>query len=237
MDKRVELSQVTQRAIEEIPEQGVTCNRYFSGEIGFAGTVFISNEYVLISCPENEASVFKIHSFLSIYLNGTTKLLAKGEEFRLIKNVEGVIEKNFWTGFGHIPKARNGIFTFINTDKFLRKVIIYQGRNPDTQIVTDFDRREHNLHYHVTVPPWIEKNDMVLVQGEAINQLWHARVVHVDRNQKVLTALFYIATKRDPNLFIRESLVRTAKNNLSFKSIVGVANGSWLSSTIWKQDN
>ena len=81
--------------------------------------------------PENEASVFKIDPFLSIFLNGTTKLYAKGEELKLIKNVEGDIEKNFWTGFGHISKARNGILTFIYTDKFLCKVIIYQGWNPD----------------------------------------------------------------------------------------------------------
>ena len=129
--------------------------------LALKGTVFSSNEYVLIDSPlstQGEVSMFRLYSFCSVsFPIRPTKIFAKGMVSKFTKNDSGAVETNFWTGFGHIPKVNNTFTQLVDTERFLPKVIVFQGRNPEILVVADFERKEQHLHYHVSVPLELRK--------------------------------------------------------------------------------
>ena len=95
-------------------------------------------------------------------------MFAKGEEFQFIGDQKGHREQNYWTGFGHVPNTSNGLTVLISARNNLRTVGLFKGRNPDTLIVTDFHRKEQQMHYSVNFPLRIESNDMVLIKDKQL---------------------------------------------------------------------
>ena len=234
-EDKEEVSRIAKVPVDEVPETCATSRRYFSGEVGYSGTVFTSNEFVLVTSEAGEKFVFNIGSFLSVLIQGRSHMFVKGEEFQFIRDQKGDREQNFWTGFGHVPNKSNGMTVLISARNILRKVILLKGRNPDTLIVTDFQRKERQMHYSVNVPPWIESNDMVLIQGQAIGDVWHGKVLNVDRKNEKISVIFFTESKSDPDLLVRESLGRTSKNSVSMKSVIGIESGHWITKTTWKK--
>ena len=118
---------------------------------------------------------------------------------------------------------------------FACKIFFLQYTSPNTLIVTDFQRREKELHYTVNVPPWVELNDMVLIQGQAIDEIWHGKVMKIDPKNDEITVVFFKESLQDVTLFVRESLVRQSRSKVSMKSVIGVGCGRWLTKTTWKK--
>ena len=234
-EDKEEVSRIAKVPVDEVPETCATSRRYFSGEVRYSGTVFTSNEFVLVTSEAGEKFVFNIGSFLSVLIQGRSHMFVKGEEFQFIRDQKGDREQNFWTGFGHVPNKSNGMTVLISARNILRKAILLKGRNPDTLIVTDFQRKERQMHYSVNVPPWIELNDMVLIQGQAIGDVWHGKVLNVDRKNEKISVIFFTDSKSDPDLLVRESLGRTSKNSVSMKSVIGIESGHWITKTTWKK--
>ena len=235
LEDREEISQIAGVPIEDIHENCAKSRRYFSSEIGFSGTVLISNEFVLVVPEEGERFVFRIHSFISVLINDRSHVFVKGEAFKFIRDFQGVIERNVWTGFGRVPVVSDESPLLIKARDISRKVILFKGRNPNTLIVTDFQRREKELHYTVNVPPWVELNDMVLIQGQAIDEIWHGKFMKIDPRNDEITVVFFKESLQDVTLFVRESLVRRSRSKVSMKSVIGVGCGRWLTKTTWKK--
>ena len=108
-----------------------------------------------------------------------------------VKNDSGEVERNFWTGYGHIKtNVSDSTTVYINPSDICRKVIVFHSDGTD--VVIDFMRKKSRLHYDIVVPLHLLKDDMVLIQGSELADKWIGRIDKVDMATKTVKVYFYM---------------------------------------------
>ena len=75
-----------------------------------------------------------------------------------------------------------------------------------------------------------------LRQGEGPSDVWYGHVQDIDFRNKSVDVYFFIESRRCPNVFVRESRSRGARNTVSWRSVIGVADGHWSGPGMWTKD-
>ena len=102
--------------------------------------------------------------------------------------------------------------------------------------VVDYLRPWNQALYVPIVPVYPEKGDMLLVQGEGPSDVWYGNVQDIDFRNKSVDVYFFIESRRCPNVFVRDSRHRGARNTVSWRSVIGVADGHWSGPGMWTKD-
>jgi hypothetical protein len=93
----------------------------------------------------------------------------------------------------------------------------------------------HCFPYDLVVPVYPEVGDMLLVQGESNEDIWHGHVQNVDPVNKMVDIFFYVPSPRNHQdcTYVREVRGRGARNAVAWQSLVGIAEGHWSSPSVW----
>ena len=102
----------------------------------------------------------------------------------------------------------------------MRKVLLYDCGN-DLMTVVDY------ILCVAFVPVCAEKGDMLLIQGERPTHVWYGHVQDVDYLNKTVEVYFFIESHQCQNVFVRESRGRGARNIVSRRSVIELADGQW----------
>jgi len=192
------------------------------------GSVLRVGEYVIAGRPEENESVFLIERCISIDVDdGNFEVLCKVKQYNFIRDNKSEKERNFWTGYGHISMV-NHHDCYISAETICRKVMIFTVTG--VNIVVDFMRKQEKLHYRVTTPCYVVKNDMVQIQGSS--DLWYGEILDVNKKERKVSVNFYVNEK--DNIYIREVPGRRSVNVVSWNSIVKVASGRWVAKHKWE---
>ena len=132
--------------------------------------------------------------------------------------------------------AKLDCFLSVRLNNELSKVILYKSED-DVLTVADFQRHSQSLPYSVIVPVYPENGDMLLIQGEGINDIWYGYVHSTDYSRKTVDVFFFVESNRSENVFVREAPGRYARNVVPWESILGIAEGQWGSSSCWRKKN
>ena len=57
---------------------------------------------------------------------------------------------------------------------------------------------------------------MVLIQGEQPGDIWHGKVLSIDRARHIVDVYFFIEKRCEPHKFVRETFGRAARNSVAF---------------------
>ena len=106
---------------------------------------------------------------------------------------------------------------FLLTDSIHRKVMLYDcGSNMAT--VVDYMRKLRGLPYELVVPVYPEENDMLLIQGEEVGDVWYGKVVSINRERKELDVSHTIP-KVENNVGIFSHTIPKVENNMGIFSL------------------
>ena len=108
----------------------------------------------------------------------------------------------------------------------LKKVILTAVINA-LKVMDDYMRPWNQALHVPIVSVYPEKGDMLLVQGEGPSDVWYGHVQDIDFRNKTVDVYFFIESRRCPNVFVRESRHRGVRNKVSWRSVIGVADGHW----------
>lgn len=87
--------------------------------------------------------------------------------------------------------------------------------------------------YEPIVPVYPEEHDMLLIQGERPGDIWHGKVLSINRAKRIVDVYFFIEKPWEPRKFVRETFGRAARNSVPFDSILAVASGTWTGTNFW----
>ena len=113
--------------------------------------------------------------------------------------------------------------------------MLYDCRN-NVATVVDYMRKLRTLPYELVVPVYPEQGDMLCIQGEEPGDVWHGKVVSINRERNEVDVYFYVEKQHEPNKFVRETFGRLARNTVSFDSFIAVATGRWISTNCWQKN-
>lgn len=209
-------------------------SKCFLNNLGHEGTVLSNNDSVIILLDGTE-TVVTIDRFLSVRCEGQgCQLLGEGTVKPFHVNDSGQAATNSLNGFPKVKTEPNGEKVFFQIENIQRKVMLYDCANGAATVV-DYMRKLRNLPGEVIVPIYPEEGDMVLIQGEQQNDIWHGKVLRVDRANQIADVYFFIEKYQEPHKFIRETFGRAARNSVAFDSILAVAEGHWISTNCWQE--
>ena len=77
--------------------------------------------------------------------------------------------------------------------------------------------------YELIIPIYPKVGDMVLIQGESNEDIWHGHIQSVDF--EAVNLFFFIRNCQD-SIYVREICGRGASNTVDWQSI-GIAEGHW----------
>lgn len=131
--------------------------------------------------------VAKIHHFLSLRVPlshqlTSVKLLVKVFFYSVSTTDDELPVRDFWSGFVKVHNREIPNPAFVQVDDILREVILYKSED-DVLTVADFQRKSQRLPFSVIVPVYPVNGDMLLIQGEGINDIWYG---HVDNTKQLM---------------------------------------------------
>lgn len=187
----------------------------FVSKLGHEGTVLSSDNTIIVLIRGTDA-VISVNRFLSVrckeqgcqpICEGTVK------PFHLDDFGQPVIST--LNGFPKVQLLPGGDKVFLLTDSIQRKVMLYNcGNNVAT--VVDYMRKLRTLPYELVVPVYPEQDDMLCIQGEQPGDVWHGKVVSINRERNEVDVYFYIEKRHEPNKFVCETFGRLARNTVLF---------------------
>lgn len=219
----------------DVLDFAITSKKCFIPDKSFNGTVCSSGESVIVSIAQSEV-VMKIDKFVSVKDNDESyKLLVKGNLYDNVCTDDGQPVKHFWSGFivVHVNRDLQAEPVFCTVNSIVRKVFLYSSCEATT--VVDYQRHLDKLPFDLVVPVFPEKEDMLLVQGEEVGDIWYGHARNVDYAHQTVDVYFYVESSRLPNIFVRESIGRAAKNTVPWDSLLGIADGHWISPSQWQR--
>ena len=101
----------------------------------------------------------------------------------------------------------------------------------ETNIAIDYNRKFQRLFYDVVVPTVYEKGDVILIQGDGVNQKLTGVVKCVDDKEKTVGA--YFLKQECDKTYVRERRGRDTLNTVHWKSILAVLQGYRKTSNQW----
>ena len=218
----------------DLPTSAATSFKFYIRERKSArGNLYKMGDFIFGRLMDKRDCIVEVQKFLSVKIQDRGyNLFCEGDIFLFVTDLNGVKETNFWTGYGHIPSAPAEVNKIIPTESLLRPVIKYSTKRHN--IVVDYMRSSRNWRYSVIVPPYLEKNDMVLIQGLRLEDLWYGKIVKINSQRKTVSVYFFVEQSPSSDIFVRESVGRDSRNEVSSESIVSIAQGEWLSEKKWK---
>ena len=236
LNDRVRIADTLHISVTRVPVVGFVSSKAYLFDIGFHGSVVYKGETIIADISGNE-TVLLIKNFLSIRCTETecATLLAVGPSYPPLTAEDGSQASDFWSGFIKVKAELGSELFFFPLDCIKRRVILYScGDGVFT--VADYQRQARQLPYTIVVPVYIECGDMLLIQGEQLEDFWFGHVQSVDHCQRTIDVFFFIESSRHNNLYVRETQGRHARNTVSWHSVIGIASGKWLSHTQWRKD-
>ena len=220
---------------QEVPAAAYTCKRCFKPNIGFSGTVFAAGDTVIISVEGNEV-VFQIQEFKSVNIGRDSfySLLAQGVCYPVELRESGIVDTNYWSGFIKVKPQPLVNSTIYFVDDICQKVILYPSCDRNLLTVVDYMRHLGSVPYELIIPIYPKVGDMVLIQGESNEDIWHGHIQSVDFEAKTVDIFFFIRNRQD-SVYVRETRGRGARNTMDWQSIIGIAEGHWNSPSTWKK--
>lgn len=225
-------------SFENIPEAAFISKKCFMADRCYGGTVLSSGEAVIVQVNEEEF-VAKLDCFLSVSVSVNKeltflKLLGKGFFYSSVVDDNEVPVRDFWSGFVKVQNREITDQAFFQTEDIVRKVILYKSGD-DVLTVADFQRQSQSLPYSVIVPVHPKNGDMLLIQGEGINDIWYGHVHSTDYTRKTVDVYFFVESSTLQNVFVRETQGRHARNVVPWDSILGIAEGQWEGASRWRK--
>ena len=141
MSERVKISEASDVSLANIPEAAYVSKRCFMADRGFGGTVFSSEDAVIVQVNEEEF-VAKLDCFLSVRVNNelaSVKLLVKILFYSIITGDDELHVRDFWSGFVKVRNREIPDPAFLQIDEILRKVILYKSGD-NVLTVADFQQ-------------------------------------------------------------------------------------------------
>lgn len=219
-----DLSQATRRKLAEccaselceVGEDGHYCRSFWLPEHGYNGLLYREGENVIVIVPDDGEIVTSIETIYKVPVLGQRRAFIRGKKFE-------------WDGHSVNSEHRKVKETqdriFAELDNVSRKVMLLElTTDPGSFLVIDFMRRIFPIAPGTVVLPYYPVvNDMVMVRGATVHDIWRARVISFDLPRKFILGRFF--TKED-EIWIPE---RGSQNQrIFFASILGIANGNWL---------
>lgn len=223
----------------KVPSLGYSTRSCFIKDCNFDGTVFRKGDCAIIEV-DDESTVVKIDDYLSIRkCDGNYQQLAIGIKYPLYSTSgEGDNGKKFWSGFNIIKNSQSAIaFPLKN---IMRKVILYPLEDIQSQdlfLVVDYTRPFADIPSLLSVPIYPERGEMLLIQGEKIDDIWHGHAQKVDYTNKTVDVFFFVPSARgnqnEGRMFVREMFGRRAKSTVLWASLTGIDEGYWKNQNAW----
>ena len=227
-DDRNRIAEVLSISPLELPVAAFATKRCFKQDTGFEGTAFACGDNVIVLANGQEA-VVQLQGFLSVRSEGAScSLLGHGFCYPLHLRDNGEADRNFWSGFVKVncqPLANSMVFL---VEDICRKVILYPNDH-NLLTVVDYMRQVKHFPDTLIVPVFPEVGDMMLVQGETNEDIWHGHIQSVDFISKTVDVYFYVTSLRYPNgnVYVREIRGRGARNTVAWGSMISIAEGHW----------
>lgn len=162
------------------------------------------------------------------------RLLGEGTVKPFLLNYNRQTCINLLNGFPKVKLQPNGEKVFFVRENIQRKVMLYPCADAIATVV-DYMRKLRKLPYELIVPVYPEQNDMLLIQGEQPGDIWHGKVLSIDRVRQTVDVYFFIERHQQPHRFVLETFGRAARNVVSFESVLAVTDGNWIDSNCWEQ--
>ena len=184
---------------------------------------FCCRGYSSISVEGSEV-VFQIQEFLSV--NGHDNfysLLAQGVCYPVELRESGNVDTNYWSGFIKVkPQPLVNSMIYLVND-ICRNIIFYPSCDRNLLTVVDYMQHLGCVPYELIIPIYPKVGDMVLIQGESNEDIWHGHIQSVDF--EAVNLFFFIRNCQD-SIYVREICGRGASNTVDWQSI-GIAEGHW----------
>lgn len=182
-------------------------------EHGYSGLLYREKENVIVIDPREGETVTSIDTINTVSVLGQRRACIKAKRFE-------------WDGYSnnsnHRKVKETNNYVFVELQNVSRKVMLQESDG--NRIVIDFMRRLYPISSATVVLPYYPVvNDMVMVKGAALNDIWNARVVSYNLARKSIVGRFFV---KEDEIWIPEH--GSHNQNISFASILGIANGSWL---------
>ncbi|CAB3987948.1 Hypothetical predicted protein [Paramuricea clavata] len=238
--ERKRISDTLDCSVSNIPEAAFVSKKCFMPNRGFGGTVFSSGDAVVLRINDQEENVAKLDCFISLRVHrnndlNSLVLLCKGYCHPAIIGDDQLVLRDFWSGFMKVRDKEISNAVFFKIENIIRKVILYKSAE-GTFTVADYQRKSQNLPYSVVVPVYPEKGDMLLIQGEDVNDIWYGHVHKTDCLRKTVDVYFFVKRNNSENVFVRETHGRYARNVVPWASIIGIAQGQWEGTAQWRKN-
>lgn len=220
--------------VDDVTPSGLTSKKAFIANTEFMESTFIQGEAIIVNVNEEEW-IMKINSFLSVKCSGqvSSTLFGLGCQYPFQLTEDGSKVQDFWSGFVKVQsKPLDNTIFLLNDVK--RKVILFDCPDGCSWVV-DYQRDMKQLPYEIVVPVYLKEGDMILIQGEQVNDIWHGHVQSVDHRNNKVDVFFFLESSRHTGVYVRETPGRHARNTVHWDSAVGIANGEWINSTHWKE--
>jgi len=217
----------------EVPLAVFTTKRCLKSSCGFDGTVFNSGDTAIVSLDGIE-TVVQLQRFLLVRISSEMyTLLGSGVCHVPEIGDNGQVSVHYWSGFSKVKKQSSHNCTFFRIESISRKVMLYPCKENHLMTVVDYKRPFSVMKSDFIVPVYPEIGDMVLVQGESLQDIWHGHVHRVDYRRHTVEVFFFVKRCQSVNRYVREVQGRGALNTVSWDSIIGIAQGEWKSSSTW----
>ena len=235
-DDQLKVASALSVPVDLVSSSALFSKRCLLNDVGYDGTMCCSGDCFLIA-NSGQQTVVKIETMLSVNCGSDLcRIVGMGYLYSFHQDAVGQISCNYWTGFSKIDKNPARDVTFFPAENILRKVLLYDCSN-DLMTVVDYMRPWNHLLCVPIVPVYAENGDMLLIQGEGPTDVWYGHVQDVDYLNKTVDVYFFIESHRFPNFFVRESRGRGARNTVSWRSVIGIADGQWTGPGMWTQDS
>ena len=232
----MKIASVLSVPVDLVSSSALFSKRCLLNDVGYDGTMCCCGDYVLIASNGQEI-VVKIETMLSVNCGSDLcRIVGMGYLYSFYRDAVGQIFCNYWTGFSKVQKNPVRDVTFFLAENILRKVLLYDCGN-DLMTVVDYMRPWNHFPCVPIVPVHAEKGDMLLIQGEGPTDVRYGHVQDVDYLNKKVDMYFFIESHRSENVFVRESRGRGARNTVSWRSVIGLANGQWSGPGMWTRDS
>ncbi|XP_044180413.1 uncharacterized protein LOC114950378 [Acropora millepora] len=235
-DDRHKIAELLGISPMEVPVAAFSTKRCFKQDTGFDGTAFACGECV-IALINGQETVIQLQEFLSVRSEiGFCSLFCKGICYPIQIRDNGEADRSFWSGFVKVKYQPLANSIVVLVEDICRKVILYPSDH-NLLTVVDYMRHFKLLPYPLIVPVYPEVGDMILIQGESNEDIWHGHIQSIDFINKTVDVYFYIPSLRFPNgnVYVREIRGRGARNTVAWGSMISIAEGRWDSASTWIQ--
>ena len=232
-EERNKISNVVSLPLKEIPVAAFSSIRAFIASAGFNGCVVSRGDNVIVKVGHVEM-VFRVEGFLSLTCG------KRNISFSLVYGVryaddlhDGQVSRDYWSRFLKVKSQPLAEKVYFQIEFVERKCILYPCSD-SILTVADYQREVQQISFSIVVPVYVEKGDMLLIQGEQICDIWHGHVQSVDKVNKTVDVYFYIESRLHACL-VRETPGRHGKNTVPWASVIGIAKGKWISPLQWQK--